>query len=421
MAIHVVASGDTLWKIGSRYHVSIQQVKEMNGLTSEVLMPGLALYIPTQSLPERYYTIQPGDMLWRIAQQFETSIDAIYRANPGLIAENLYIGQVLTIPTNVRYQMETLAFIDAYIPSTITERLDAYRDQLTYLAVFTYSVHTDGTLTDINDKELIEEIKDRNIKPLMVISNYESGTFSSSLASTVLQPSIRGALIKNIVNKLVQKGYAGVSIDFEFIPPSQRNDFTAFLQELKRAIGNLTMQVNVFSKSTDMPTNPFAGAFDYDAIGQIADVVTVLSYDYGYTIGPPDPVAPIWWIDQVLRYAISLIPQDKLTMAIPFYAYNWAIPDTTEENAKALSVNAAQNLALQKYAMINYDERGQSPYFYYSLGNQNHIVWFEDIRSLVAKYRLLEAFNLRGVAYWRFRYDFPQNWAYLNQNIQVKK
>lgn len=419
MAVHVVTYGDTLWLISRTYGVPIANIKELNGLTSDLLMPGLALYIPDHTLPERYYTIKASDTLWQIAQQFNTSIQAIFQANPGIVAQNLSIGRVLRIPTPFRYPMQTLAFVDAFIPTSITDKLNRVADNLTYLAVFTYSVSPNGTLVDADDVSLIQEIKRNNVKPLMVLSNYEEGTFSPELAAQVLQAKIRPGLVDNIVRVLQEKGYAGISLDFEFIPANHRADYTAFIRELKQALGGLILHVNVFSKTADMPTNPFAGAFDYAAIGQVADIVTVLTYDYGYTIGPPDPIAPIWWVNQVVRYAMSLIPPNKLMIAIAFFGYDWITPDTSEVDARAISANEAQIQALRNYSVIQFDPTAQSPYYTYSANNQLRAVWFEDIRSIIAKYRLLESYGLLGVSFWRFRYDFPQNWAYFDKEIDV--
>lgn len=421
MAIHVVKRGDTLWSISSRYGISIPQIREGNGLISDNLIPGLALYISDHGLPERFYAIKPGDNLWRVAAQFSTSIAAIMQVNPGLIPENLGIGQIITIPTPIKYAAQTLAFVDAFIPAPISEQLNRYSSSLSYIAIFTYAALPDGTLSEVNDQAIIKEIKAHNIKALMVLSNYASGGFSPELAGQILIPDVRRALIQNIVRKLNEKGYNGISMDFEAIPAINRADYTAFLRELKEAIGNLVLQVNIFSKTWDMPTNPFAGAYDYSQIGIIADIVTVLTYDYGYTTGPPDPVAPIWWIDQVLKYATSQIPANKVMMAIPLYGYEWLLPDTPDIDAVPIAVNAAQNQALQNYGVIQYNTIAQTPYYTYYKNGREHIVWFEDARSIVAKYRLLESYDLLGAAYWRLRYDFPQNWEYLRKNINVVK
>ncbi|MFP3472447.1 hypothetical protein R0J90_20550, partial [Micrococcus sp. SIMBA_144] len=81
--------------------------------------------------------------------------------------------------------------------------------------------------------------------------------------------------VQNLVRTVKEKGYAGISVDFEFVPPERRSDFTSFLKELKKELGNLTLQLNAHAKSSDMPTNRLVGFLDYRAVGEIADIVSV--------------------------------------------------------------------------------------------------------------------------------------------------
>ncbi len=424
MEIHVVRPGDTLWSIAFAYQTTIEAIRETNGLTSDLLMPGLALYVPAPAaLPVRYVRIQQGDSLAKLARKWQSTISILLQSNPNISPTNLPIGNVLAIPSPVRYPIRTIGFIDAFDPASIPAILEEPSSSLTYGAVFTYAALPEGGLSEVEDEELIEELIHRDIDPLMVVSNYAEGTFSPELAENVLQPEARNNLINRIVETIEEKGYKGVSLDFEFIPPSSREAFTTFARELKAAIGNLLLHINVFAKSEDMPDNPFSGAFDYLAIGTAADLVTILTYDYGYTEGPPDPIAPIGWVEDIVRYAASLIPESKLTIAIALFGYDWpgtSAADTTG-TATALSALAAQQKAMDNYTVIEYDQEAQSPYYTYTSNGQERTVWFEDVRSISVKYQLLEAYQLAGAAYWRIGYDFPQNWAYVEKNMAVLK
>ncbi|KMM36798.1 glycosyl hydrolase family 18 protein [Guptibacillus hwajinpoensis] len=420
MAIHTVMLGDNLWGISIAYGVPIATLKAVNGLVSDRLVPGLNLYIPDQALPERYYQIKPGDTYWKLSQQFQTTIQDMMTANPTVDPNTLPIGLRIRIPTAQKYSMQTLVFFDALSGASYLETITDLADSITYLAIFTYSFNSEGDLLTIDDDLILQRTKALNIKPLLVISNYDVQMFSSTLADAVLKDETkRKRLVQNLVVKVKEKGYAGVSIDFEFVPPERRNDFTAFLKELKQGLGNLVLQLNAHAKSSDMPTNRLVGFLDYKATGEVVDIVSIMTIDYGYAIGPPDPIAPVWWIEQVLMYATGQIDRRKIMMAMSLYGYDWTVPRLAD--AEMLSSLNAQNRALNGWIPIQYNSIAQAPNYSYNLVNQGHVVWFEDIKSMTAKYKQLEAYNLLGSTYWRLRFLFPQNWAYVKKNIRVLK
>lgn len=50
-----------------------------------------------------------------------------------------------------------------------------------------------------------------------------------------------------------------------------------------------------------------------------------------------------------------------------------------------------------------------------------HEVWFEDARSIQAKFDLIKELKLRGMAYWKLGLDFPQNWLLIEDNFKITK
>lgn len=98
---YVVQSGDTLWLLAQRYNTTVDAIKSLNGLTSNLLNIGQILKIPSSTAtPSPYieYTVRLGDTLWLISQRYNTTVDAIKNLN-GLTSDILYVGQVLKIPT----------------------------------------------------------------------------------------------------------------------------------------------------------------------------------------------------------------------------------------------------------------------------------------------------------------------------------
>ena len=95
---YIVQAGDTLWLLSQRYGTTVDAIKRLNGLTSDVLRIGQMLQIPTTTAsPSFEHVVQAGDTLWLLSQRYGTTVDAIKRLN-GLTGDMLRIGQVLQIP-----------------------------------------------------------------------------------------------------------------------------------------------------------------------------------------------------------------------------------------------------------------------------------------------------------------------------------
>ena len=90
--------------------------------------------------------------------------------------------------------------------------------------------------------------------------------------------------------------------------------------------------------------------------------------------------------------------------------------------ARSISSQQAIELAARYGVSINYDQVAQAPFFHYTdeQGNR-HEVWFEDARSIQAKFNLVKELGIRGFFYWVLGRDFPQNWLLIQDNFVVSK
>ena len=131
-------------------------------------------------------------------------------------------------------------------------------------------------------------------------------------------------------------------------------------------------------------------------------------------------VAPLPNVEAVLRYALSVIPSEKIYLGIPNYGYDWPLPYRRgETKAPSISNQRAVELAVENRAEIEFDEAAQSPYFRYTRDGAVHEVWFEDARSMSAKLRLIARRGLRGAGYWNLMRPYPQGWTVLNALYDV--
>ena len=144
-------------------------------------------------------------------------------------------------------------------------------------------------------------------------------------------------------------------------------------------------------------------------------------YEWGYTYSAPMSVQPIEEVRKVLSYAVSEIPSEKILMGMPNYGYDWTLPYTRGTAARSIGFIAAAELAAERNAEIMYDEKTQTPYFYYTENGTRHVVWFDDPRSVNAKLGLIEEFDLAGLSYWTINRCYIPNWLVMQNRFEVVK
>lgn len=133
-------------------------------------------------------------------------------------------------------------------------------------------------------------------------------------------------------------------------------------------------------------------------------------------------VAPLNKVRQVVDYAITRIPPEKLSLGIPNYGYDWPLPyERGVTKARTIGNVEAVQIAIENSAAIEFDSTAMSPYFFYYRDGIRHEVWFEDVRSLQAKFRLIPEYGLRGIGYWQIMKLFRANWLLLADTFQIQK
>lgn len=424
--IYVVKPGDSLYKISEKFGVSPDDIFEINQLGDiPYLVVGQSLVIPTT---ETVYTVLPGDTLWSIARKYGTTTASIIALNGITEPDQLKVGTVLRIPIGSKKYgfIETNAYLEPSTPERETMLINEVGEYLTYLSPFSYQVKADGSLTPINDDTMLEESQKDKIAPLLVITNFADGNFSTEIVDTILEnPSIQDTLIANMIDVMQKKGYYGVNIDFERISPENRQLYNDFLRKVVDALHPLGYVVStaLAPKPSDYQTGSWHGAHDYAAHGEIVDFVVIMTYEWGWSGGPPYAVAPVDLVEDVIRYAVSVIPSKKIVMGMPLYGYDWPLPYMPDGKwAKRISPQEAIKLAAEKGVEIEFDRQTQSPtYKYFDENGIQHEVWFEDARSVQEKLKLVNKYDLRGTSYWVLGVPFPQNWTVLDEMYNIVK
>lgn len=425
MRIYVVKPGDSVWGISRRFGVTPESIINANALqNSASLVVGQTLVIPTR---ERAYMVKMGDNLWSIARRFGVSVESIAQLNNIVNPYLIYPGLILRIPEKAKNYgyLEVNAFIQPSTPERERRILAETIQYLTYITPFSHQVTANGGLTPLNDETILQVAKENRVAPLLSVTNISGANFDTQLIDNILNSEeLQQNLINNILNMIRSKGYYGVVVDFERISPENREKYNNFLRKLVAALHpNYIVATALAPKTYDITSGAWHGAHDYRAHGEIVDFVIIMTYEWGWSGGPPMAVAPLNEVRKVINYAVSVIPPKKIMLGMPLYGYDWTLPYTPGgEFAESIGNQEAIDRARKYGAAIKYNPRAQSPYYNYRDENGNeHVVWFEDARSVEAKYKLASEYGLRGVSYWVLAQPFPQNWQVLDNMFNITK
>lgn len=305
--------------------------------------------------------------------------------------------------------------------------LEQWMPDLTYISSFSYGFLPDGTLLPIDDARVLETARAHGVSPLMVVAPLTvEGTFSTELASAIFQdPVARDNLVNNIYNEVEARDFYGVDFDFEYIPKDESEEYVILVSKTAARLNPAGAIVTVAlapKTSEDQPGLLYEG-HNYMAMGQAANLVLLMTYEWGYTYGPPMAVAPLNKVREVIEYGVSVIPPDKIMMGMANYGYDWTLPFVQgESKAENISNVEALERAAQVGAEIQFDEVAQSPFFEYTDDQgREHVVWFEDARSWRAKLELVNEFGLAGIGIWTVMDPFPSGQEVLNEMFTVAK
>lgn len=432
MPIHVVSSGETVSSIARAYQVTSQELIYANQLSNPYdLVVGQALLIlNTDENASEEYKYKEAN--YKEANYKEDSYkEAIFKddnfqeqkEDPSEAQKQTDID--LSRPYETRF-LTTNGYAYPFISPWVLRQTLPY---LTRLSIFSYGFTSQGELLNpvLDDQWMINMAKEYRVSPILTLTSInEQGRFDNErIHQLVGNSTTQESLLEQIVETMGQKGFGGLDIDFEYIRAEDKDRFTDFVARARQMLSKRDYSVSVAlapKTSRDQKGLLYEGK-DYGGLGAAADQVLLMTYEWGYTYGPPMAVAPINKVREVVEYALTEIPAGKIFLGIPNYGYNWTLPfERGITKARTIGNIEAVTLALRYRTSIEFDQKAQAPYFLYTdeVGKA-HEVWFEDVRSLMAKFGLVNEYGLYGVGYWQIMQLFRANWLLLADSFLIQK
>ena len=300
-------------------------------------------------------------------------------------------------------------YYDSYSLDDITNDAADFSDVIH----FGYLLKADGTVREkdnfANDK-FASEGKDlaerKGMKTQMLVT-----AFDRTISDSVLgDEALRQKTIDSIVGFVKEEDFDGVNLDYEVVSVSMRDNFTAFVRDLKAALPSdvvlsLSLRCRTYASQT------WLNGYDYESLAKHADQCIVMMYDQHYNGGEAGAIAGIDWMETSMNYLGQFIPKEKFIVGIGAYGRYWP------ENGKgsAIFIQPAFDLAKEQGVEVLRDEKTGVPHFDYTSPERGKVsVWFEDAVSMKQKMDLVKKYDLAGIAVWRMGRLPDDVWAAIN-------
>ena len=375
------------------------------------------------------YVLKQGDTVDSIAESHGIPVSSVIYDNQLVYPYPLALGQALLLASGETAVPSYPAWVNGYAYPFIQQSvLDETLPYLSSLSVFSYGFTTEGELIMPvpDDTFMISAALQAGVRPVLTLTPLgPDGNFNNALITAVVNdPAAKENLLSNLLTTVQEKNFQGVDIDFEYIRPEDRLPFADFVADVRNLLSPYGYHVSVAlaPKTSDTQAGLLYEGKDYRLLGEAADSVLLMTYEWGYTYGPPMAVAPVNKVREVVEYAVTRIEPSRIDLGIPNYGYDWTLPFVQgSSRATTVSNQEAVRIAIEAGVPIQFDEVAMSPFFRYEKEGQTHEVWFEDVRSYREKFSLLPAYGLRGMGYWQIMRFFRPNWLLLQDTFQIQK
>lgn len=289
--------------------------------------------------------------------------------------------------------------------STVVQNLDVFSPIL-------YRIEKDGSLGRLNvlyRKDFLLLSREHNL----IVSPVIGDDFDFKRVSLLLRNSqVQERFISQLIEEAKKEDFAGWDIDIESLKKEDHQAFSKFIDKVANKLheNNLKLSVVIFGR-TGRDNNEASLAQDYQALGKVADELRIMMYGASDEDTDPGGQAPLSWIRQVLRYTIKLVPKEKIVVGLSTHGYDWA-----GGSAEPLTYQQIQKRIKEASSSVSFDQKISSSYTSYQKGASNHVIWFEDAKSISQKMEMiLNEFDISKFALWRIGAEDPKLWSVIDK------
>lgn len=272
-----------------------------------------------------------------------------------------------------------------------------------------------GSVTDLSSAEYVAEAHARGVEVWAVLNDFDGAMASRDSTYAVLsKTSARENIISQVVSAVLTCGADGINVDIEKVTETCAPHYLQFIRELSVQCRNNGL---ILSIDNYVPT--YSGYFDRKEQGSVADYVVIMGYDEHYA-GSEETgsVASISFVEDGIRRTLEEVPAEKVINGIPFYTRIWKTDSSGKIESEACGMAAAEEFLVENGLSESWNSETGQNYAEISKDGIKYQVWLEDAASIEEKMKVIQSYDLAGVAAWKLGFETSDIWGVINQYLQ---
>ncbi len=334
--------------------------------------------------------------------------------------------------TNAQTKSENLFYM-VNTPESFAS-FQANASQISIVCPQTFLVSKEGTLSGSVDPRVLSIAKANNVKVMPLIVN--SGFDQKLLHDIVTNPVARKRSIEMMLAYAKKYDLDGWQFDLEGLSIADRESFTLYFKETAEALHKEKLQLSAAlvheTENVGGPTGyhlflyeNWRAGYDFNALSEIGDFISIMTYDQHTRRTPPGPVASPEWMSKVIEHLLAEgVKPEKLSMGIPNYSVHWFTDYNAERggfaNGRGSKYPVVQHLLGQNNAKKMWHEKAQVNWAMWDNDGVFEYLFIEDAQSLKPKLNLLKKYKLRGISVWVLGGEDPESWEVLKRETVRK-
>ena len=270
---------------------------------------------------------------------------------------------------------------------------------------------TEGTISSLASAEYVEKAHKKGMEVWGLIDNFDKNV---STLETLSKRSARTHIIEMLLSEAKRVGMDGINLDFEALTEEEAPHFIQFVREL-----SVMCRANNLVLSVDNPVPQYTSFYNRKEQGIVADYVIIMGYDE-HTVGAETAgsVASLPFVEAGIVQTLKEVPKEKVINGVPFYTRLWTENNNGAVTSEVFGMDQAEKYVQEKGMEVYWNKDVSQNYGELATSEGTQKIWLEDEKSLEAKMKLIQQYELAGVAEWKLGFERADVWPVISKYLQ---